>query len=87
MPYSKNTGNRVIMSDWGKWGIGVSCRIVQSKGGNTMSIEVPYFWKYLVVNEDGIAVGISDDAPEKGKKEYEEFKKYEKEMESKGIKI
>jgi len=52
-----------------------------------MSIEVPYFWKYLVVNEDGIAVGISDDAPEKGKKEYEEFKKYEKEMESKGIKI
>ena len=75
------------MSDWEEWGIGISCRMLQIEGESTMSIEEPSFWKYLVVNDEGIAVGISDDAPEKEKKEYEEFKKYEKEMESKGIKI
>ena len=52
-----------------------------------MSIEEPSFWKYLVVNDEGIVEGISPDAPEKEIKAYEEFKEQERKLVEEGIKL
>ena len=42
-------------------------------------IEKPIFWEYLIFDEEeGLVIGIKDNAPEEAKKAYEEYNKLKK---------
>lgn len=48
--------------------------------------KLPSFWKYLVLNDDGEIQGIAENAPEKEKIKYEEWKKKKQELAEQGWK-
>ena len=47
----------------------------------------PNFWKYIVVDAEGVMIGIREDAPAEAKKEYEEFITESNKLREEGIKI
>lgn len=46
----------------------------------------PSFWKYLIFNDDGKIIGLSNDAPEEERIEYEKWLEEERKLRKKGIK-
>ena len=47
----------------------------------------PNFWKYIVVDAEGVMIGIREDAPAEATKEYEEFITESNKLREEGIKI
>jgi hypothetical protein len=52
-----------------------------------MSAEVPPFWEYLIINDDGIVSGISETAPEPERKEYEKWVEQQSKLTRSGVKV
>ena len=52
-----------------------------------MSAELPTFWEYLTINDDGIISGIIETAPESAKKEYDKWVDKQSKLTTAGIKV
>jgi hypothetical protein len=66
----------------------IASRLGSAKGGvQVMSAEVPPFWEYLIINDDGIVSGISETAPEPERKEYEKWVEQQSKLTRSGVKV